>query len=124
MRAPAKYTAPASGRRRLVIRLKTVVLPEPLGPMRPTMVAGAISKEQSLTARSPPNSLVSPLTASVAGPPRGADAAALMRAVGASLLLPRVRRHRHVLAFRLGGDGRRINGHLLAALDLHHHRLD
>jgi hypothetical protein len=29
------------------MRLKIVVLPEPLGPMRPTTVPGSTSKEQS-----------------------------------------------------------------------------
>src|SRR5262249_54112135 len=121
MRRPPKCTAPASGRSRLVIRLKTVVLPEPLGPMRPTTVPAATANEQSLTARMPPKILVSPDTASV-----GAASArdGLMRPGGASLLLPRVGRHRHELAPRgshhRGGEDR----HFLAALNLDHHRLD
>src|SRR5260370_8935418 len=92
--------------------------------MRPTMVAGAISNERSLTARSPPKSLLSPVTASAGVASGGGGAAGLMRPDGASLLLPGVRGHRHVLAVRLGGDGGGIDRHLLAPLDLDHHRLD
>src|SRR5262249_16519747 len=103
------------------MRLKTVVLPEPLGPMRPTTVPAATSNEQSLTARMPPKILVSPDTASV-----GAASARdeLMRPGGASLLLPRVGRHRHELAPRGGHHRGGEDRHLLAALDLDHHRLD
>src|SRR5215510_12721732 len=120
-RRPPKCTAPASGRRRLVIRLKTVVLPEPLGPMSPTTVPAATSNEQSLTARMPPKILVSPDTASV-----GAASArdGLMRPGGASLLLPRVGRHRHELAPGRGHHRSGEDRHLLAALDLDHDRLD
>src|SRR4029077_11032420 len=111
MRAPSRKTAPPSGRSSLVMRLNTVVLPEPLGPISPTTVAGATANEQSLTARRPPNDFVSPATAS-----RGGSAAwGLMRPRGASLLLPRVRRRPDVLAVGLGGHLRRIDRHLLAA---------
>src|SRR5262245_51897211 len=120
-RRPPKCTAPASGRRRLVIRLKTVVLPEPLGPMRPTTVPAATSNEQSLTARTPPKILVSPDTASV-----GAASArnGLMRRDGASLLLPRVGRDGHELAAAGGHHRGGEDRDLLAVLDLDHHRLD
>src|SRR5215510_6133336 len=124
MRRPSKWTAPASGRSRLVMRLKTVVLPEPLGPMRPTMLPVATSKEHSLTARSPPKSFRSPATASAGASWGGAGASGFMRPAGASLLLPRVRGDRHVFAARAGGHGGGIDRHLLAALDLHHHGLD
>jgi len=38
--------------------LKSVVLPAPLGPMSETIDRSGISKEMSLTATRPPNSLV------------------------------------------------------------------
>src|SRR5262249_54598270 len=124
MRRPSKWTAPASGRSRLVMRLKTVVLPDPLGPMRPTMLPVATSKEHSLTARSPPKSFVSPATASAGVSRGGAGAPGLMRPAGVSLLLPRVGRHRHVLAACAGGHRGGINWHFLAALDLDDDGLD
>ena len=37
------------------IELKTVVFPAPLGPIRPTIVLGAISIKTSSSAVSPPN---------------------------------------------------------------------
>src|SRR5947209_15220757 len=43
---------------RPVSMLKNVVLPAPFGPMIETIESGGISKETSLTATSPPNSLL------------------------------------------------------------------
>src|SRR5688572_29856691 len=43
-----------------LIRLKTVVLPEPLGPMRPTISASSTRRARSSTARRPPKSFVRP----------------------------------------------------------------
>src|SRR5882762_2262509 len=43
-----------------LMRLKTVVLPEPLGPMRPTISPSSIRRERSSTARRPPKSFVRP----------------------------------------------------------------
>src|SRR5437867_807612 len=47
--------APASGSRAPVIRLKSVVLPDPLGPMTPISSPSSTAKLTSLTARTPPN---------------------------------------------------------------------
>src|SRR2546430_11737839 len=41
-----------------VIRLKTVVFPEPLGPMRPTISPSCTWRPRSSTARRPPKSFV------------------------------------------------------------------
>src|SRR5437016_9025776 len=46
---------PPSGTRAPVIRLKSVVLPDPLGPMTPISSPSATAKLTSLTARTPPN---------------------------------------------------------------------
>src|SRR5207247_4122002 len=43
-----------------VIRLKTVVFPEPLGPMSPTISPSSTRKAKSWTARRPPKSFVRP----------------------------------------------------------------
>src|SRR5215467_14828189 len=118
MRSPSKQMMPASGLRSLVTRLKTVLLPEPLGPMRPTTVAGSTSKEPFATARSPPKAFVNPATAS-----RGGRPAAVMPTSRSSLLLPGVGRRRNELAVGLGRDRGRVDRHLLAALDLDHDRL-
>ena len=45
----------------------SVLLPDPLGPISPTTVPGAISNEQAPTARRPPNRLVRPARASFGG---------------------------------------------------------
>ncbi len=63
---PSCRTLPASACNRLVIRLKTVLLPEPFGPIRPTTLPASTSKLHWLTARRPPNRLVNPRTASLA----------------------------------------------------------
>src|SRR5579864_9303437 len=51
---------PCEGLRNFVSRLKQVVLPAPLGPMRAWMDRRLTRKLISLTATSPPNSLVRP----------------------------------------------------------------
>src|ERR1700733_13839171 len=51
------------------MRLRTVVLPEPFGPMRPVMPPAGISKERSRTAMRPPKAFPRPWTLSMA--PRG-----------------------------------------------------
>ena len=58
MSLPSKRTVPLSERWLPVMRLKTVVLPAPFGPMSPTMVPSSTSKETSFTALSPPKDLV------------------------------------------------------------------
>ena len=49
-----------------VIRLNTVDLPAPFGPISPTISPSRTSMSKSLTAFRPPNCLVSPLTSSIA----------------------------------------------------------
>src|SRR5262249_56148568 len=106
-----KKSGPASGRRTPPIKLKTVLLPDPFGPMRPTAVPGSTSNEQLSTARMPPNRRVSPATRS--------------SAIGAVLLtLPRVGRQWHEPATGASSDVGRIDRHLLARLHLDHHRVD
>ena len=57
---------PPVGRSMPAIRLKVVLLPEPLGPMRPRISPGLSSKDTWLTARNPPKRLDRPDTASIA----------------------------------------------------------
>src|SRR3989454_9512965 len=57
--APRKRTEPAFGLSAPAMRLKTVLLPEPLGPMRPRISPSATSNETLLTAVKPPNLFVS-----------------------------------------------------------------
>src|SRR3989442_10171556 len=57
--APRKPTEPAFGLSAPAMRLKTVLLPEPLGPMRPRISPSATSNETLLTAVKPPNLFVS-----------------------------------------------------------------
>ena len=54
---PRKVTAPRVSGSTPVIRLKVVVLPAPLGPIRPTISPALIWKLTSLTATRPPNAL-------------------------------------------------------------------
>src|ERR1700732_2801056 len=50
-------TSPPSRRMKPVTRLKTVVLPEPFGPISPVMLPSATDREQPSTATTPPNRL-------------------------------------------------------------------
>ena len=52
--APESESALALMRKTPVMRLKTVVLPAPLGPMSPTSSPGKISREKSVRAWRPP----------------------------------------------------------------------
>src|SRR6266851_9944897 len=54
---PRKRIRPESGRRAPAIRLKSVVLPEPLGPMTPSSSPSSSVKLTSLTAWTPPKPL-------------------------------------------------------------------
>src|SRR6266446_3819704 len=65
--APRKRTEPASGLSAPAMRLKTVLLPEPLGPIRPRISPSATSNETLLTAVKPPNLFVSCSTFSKSG---------------------------------------------------------
>ena len=58
IRAPSNRMAPASGRCRPLIRLNTVVLPAPFGPISAVMLPCATANEQPSTARMPPNDLL------------------------------------------------------------------
>ena len=63
---------PAEGGSAPEMQLKQVVLPEPLGPMRPRISPGLTSKETPWRARKPPKRLVRPETVStdaVTAPP-------------------------------------------------------
>src|SRR5437667_120445 len=57
--APRKRTEPALGLSAPATRLNTVLLPEPLGPIRPRISPSATSNETLLTAVKPPNLFVS-----------------------------------------------------------------
>src|SRR5437667_552336 len=56
--------SPSSGARNPESRLKTVVFPAPLGPMRPTISPSATVRSSPSTARRPPKRLESPRTSS------------------------------------------------------------
>src|SRR5687768_12957329 len=63
MSSPLNTMRPLSGRRIFVIRRSSVVLPAPLGPMRPTISSRASAKLMLLTAVRPPKRLVNSSTA-------------------------------------------------------------
>src|SRR5271156_941413 len=58
--------APASGRITPAIIFRSVVLPDPLGPISPSTSPGDTDNETPLTATRPPNALVKPSTCSSA----------------------------------------------------------
>jgi hypothetical protein len=70
-------TVPLSGFTAPLSRFRVVVLPDPLGPIRPRMVPGSTVKVTSATAWRPPNRLPSPVTrrlpAAATLPPPGAE---------------------------------------------------
>src|SRR5881296_3200870 len=55
---PSKRTSPPSGGERRLRQLKSVVLPAPFGPMRPTICPASTSKETESSARMPPKRTV------------------------------------------------------------------
>src|SRR5258707_7461995 len=65
-------TRPSSGSRCPVIRLKSVVLPAPLGPMIALIDPRGTVNDTPPTAMKPPKFLESPRTSSTGGPPRHA----------------------------------------------------
>ena len=81
MSSPSSSTSPPSARRYPVRTSNRVVLPAPLWPMRPTIVAGGTTRSTRSTARMPPNRLVSSRHSSVT-PRRGRCAGG--RATGAA----------------------------------------
>ena len=74
---PSKRIEPAFGTRAPESTLKIVLLPEPLGPIRPRISPGSTRNETLLTAVKPPKRLVSPSTTSTAASPPGAAAPAI-----------------------------------------------
>jgi hypothetical protein len=64
--SPPMRLVPASERMVPAIRLSSVVLPEPFGPMRPSTSPGETASDMLLTATRPPNALVTPSTSSSA----------------------------------------------------------
>src|SRR5262245_5033415 len=69
---PSKRIDPPFGTSAPESRLKIVLLPEPLGPMRPRISPWATSNETLLTAVKPPNRLESPRTVSIVSLESGA----------------------------------------------------
>src|SRR5712691_3867684 len=61
---PRNLTRPPLGGRKPVIRLKQVVIPAPLGPIKPAIVPSSTEKLTSLTAVRPPNRTVRASTSS------------------------------------------------------------
>src|SRR5258705_8012526 len=72
MLSPARLIVPRSGGWMPVMRLTSVVLPAPFGPMRPRISPAPIVRATSLVATSPPKRLVSPTVSSsaISGVPR------------------------------------------------------
>src|SRR4030042_941432 len=68
MSLPSNIIFPRVGRRKPVTRLKVVVFPSPLGPIKPTSSPLLIFRSNSLTAASPPKYLLNPLISSMAPP--------------------------------------------------------
>src|SRR5262245_47102831 len=60
MLSPSKTIEPRVGRRKPLSKLKQVVLPAPLGPIKPTISPLSTVRSTLLTAASPPKSRVSP----------------------------------------------------------------
>ncbi len=61
-RCPRNSIVPASAGRTPETRLTSVVFPDPLGPINPWIVPRSTTRSRPSTARTPPNSLVSPRT--------------------------------------------------------------
>src|SRR5919108_1382996 len=72
MSRPSRITAPASGSRCPVIRLKNVVLPAPLGPMMAAIWPGATVRLTPPTATKPSNDLRRSRTSSTTRAPPAA----------------------------------------------------
>src|SRR5262245_37758670 len=64
MSRPNSEIDPASGASSPVIRLNSVVLPAPLGPMMRRRSPGSTARSMPLVTRRPPNAFVNPVTAS------------------------------------------------------------
>src|SRR5215469_1525108 len=68
MSRPSRRTAPVSGRRWPVMRLNSVDLPAPFGPITAVIWRVSTFRLTSETARNPPNDLQTPETSSMAQP--------------------------------------------------------
>src|SRR4051794_24335767 len=68
--SPFQRMRPELGASVPLIRLSSVVLPEPFGPKMPRISPSAIAKETSATAVRPPNRLLSPATSSGTAAPQ------------------------------------------------------
>src|ERR1700736_2988673 len=88
--APANFIEPADGGSVPESMLKIVLLPEPLGPIRPRISPCSTLNDTLLTAVKPPNRFTNPLTSSTAPAPL------LLVAVGGAL-----RQRQHGFALRL-----------------------
>src|SRR5258707_15885046 len=64
MSEPSKRTAPSKPSTRPEMQLKTVVLPAPLGPIRPVIVPASTEKVAPSRARTPPKLALISLTSS------------------------------------------------------------
>src|SRR5215469_15725895 len=64
MSRPKKAIEPPSARSSPMMRLKSVVLPAPLGPMMRRRSPGSTARSTAAVTRSPPKDLARPLTAS------------------------------------------------------------
>src|SRR5215510_7578571 len=95
---------PAVGRSVPAIRLKVVLLPDPFGPMRPTISPSRTSKDTRLTARNPPKRRERSVATSIVSA-HGVD-----RRGG--------QRQDRLLGLDVGGPN---DGDMLAGI-LHHHR--
>src|SRR5579859_706807 len=62
MSVSPRWIVPDVGRNAPAMMLKSVVLPAPFGPMRPTISSWATARSTSCTARSPPKRLETPST--------------------------------------------------------------
>src|SRR5260370_14120457 len=69
---PSNRIAPAFGRYAPGIKLKSVVLPAPFGPISPTISPASTLKSTALTAARPPNERETLLSLSSTWPPHGA----------------------------------------------------
>src|SRR4051794_18560968 len=67
MSAPAKCTPPCCGRSVPETTLKSVVLPAPLGPTRPTISSAATVSETPSSARRPPKRTATSRSSSIFG---------------------------------------------------------
>src|SRR6185503_17886239 len=97
MLRPSSVIAPPSGRNAPVTRLMVVVLPEPFGPIRPTISPRCRSAEKPATAAMPPKCLFSALATKY-----GASGAGIF-----ALLRPRFCRFRRRAPVEIAFDERK-----------------